>query len=172
MLNPYKVYLAFGTNLGSKVDNLQQAIKEVERKVGKIQSVSSVYETIPFGFNSPNTFLNCVVCLNTSLSPVQLLKEIQTIERNMGRIRNPSDVYEDRIIDIDIIFYDDIVLLTDNLQIPHPKLQQRMFVLQPLVEIEPQMKHPVLKKTVEELLWALLKIQNSALRSFDKILTY
>ena len=111
---------------------------------------SQLYETEPNGFNSHNEFINMVISFNANLSPLDLLQKINNLEQGHGRIRNKG-ITEDRTIDIDILFYDDLILENENLTIPHPRLHLRNFVLTPLLDIEPDLIHPILKKSVWEL---------------------
>jgi len=111
---------------------------------------SQLYETEPNGFNSQNEFINMVISFNAGLSPLDLLQKINNLEQGHGRIRNKG-ITEDRTIDIDILFYDDLILENENLTIPHPRLHLRNFVLTPLLDIEPDLIHPILKKSVWEL---------------------
>ncbi len=149
----HTVYLALGSNLGNKSGNLQRATKEIAEKVGTVSAVSSVYETAPWGFQSPNAFANSVIRVKTGLSPTLLLQLTQEIEERMGRTKKSSgNTYQDRIIDIDLILYDDLVINTPELIIPHPHFHKRMFVLEPLCDISPDLKHPVFQKTIRQLL--------------------
>ena len=136
------VYLSLGTNLGDKEQNLLSAIQEIERRIGPVRAQSAFLATEPWGFESENTFLNAAVRVETKLSPNALLRETQQIERDMGRTekstvnRQLSTVtYHDRIIDIDILLYDDLHINTKKLTIPHPHMYERDFVLIPLKEI-------------------------------------
>lgn len=144
-------YLGLGTNLGDKQQNLQKAIAWIAEKIGVFSAVSSVYENQAWGFTSENTFFNQVVCVETNLSPKEILDETQTIEKIIGRKKKTGINFEDRIIDIDILFYEDLVLERNELQIPHPHLHKRKFVLQGLYEIAPNLIHPVLNKSIAEL---------------------
>jgi len=128
-------FLSLGTNLGNKQENLKIAILHIAKKVGKIIAQSSIMETEPWGFVSKNTFLNMVIEVETNLPPLEVLKETQKIEKLMGRIEKTHDAYQDRIIDIDIIFYDDVILDTPELKLPHPLFHKRDFVVKPLCEI-------------------------------------
>ena len=143
-------FIGLGSNLGNKKENLNQALIYIQERIGNIISSSSVYETTPCGFSSENQFLNMVIKVSTSLSPDELLPVSKTIERLMGRSCKSSDnsFYEDRIIDLDILFYDNIELSTPELTIPHPLLHTRLFVLEPMSEIAPEWEHPVLHKTI------------------------
>ena len=136
------VYLSLGTNLGDKEHNLVSAITEIERRIGPIRAQSAFLATEPWGFESPNTFLNAAIRVETELSPHALLKVTQQIERDMGRTQKSTVnsqlstvIYHDRIIDIDILLYDDLQIHTKKLTIPHPHMYERDFVLIPLKEI-------------------------------------
>lgn len=136
------VYLGLGTNLGDLDLNLHKAIDEIGKRVGKVISQSAFYKTEPWGFESQHTFLNAVVCVETELKPEDLLKATQHIEKNLGRTTKSNGSYSDRIIDIDILLYDNLIMETDTLTIPHPLLHLRDFVLIPLREIAPELRHP------------------------------
>jgi 2-amino-4-hydroxy-6-hydroxymethyldihydropteridine diphosphokinase len=133
----HTVYLAFGTNLGDKEENITEAYRQVELYVGNIKHRSSIIETEPWGFESENTFLNSVAYVETALTPHQLLRATQHIEKVMGRKQKSNEgIYHDRIIDIDILLYDDISINEPDLVIPHPLMQEREFVMKPLMEIK------------------------------------
>ena len=138
-MNPAKthmVYLGLGTNLGDKRKNLNDAIRMLENLVGEVEKVSSVIETEPEGFKSDNMFLNAVVKVRTALSPFELLDITQDVEKSLGRKEKSSNgIYHDRVIDIDILLYDDINISTPRLVIPHPRMAQREFVMTPLTEL-------------------------------------
>ena len=138
-MNPAKthmVYLGLGTNLGDKRKNLNDAIRMLENLVGEVEKVSSVIETEPEGFKSDNMFLNAVVKVRTALSPFEILDITQDVEKSLGRKEKSSNgIYHDRVIDIDILLYDDINISTPRLVIPHPRMAQREFVMTPLAEI-------------------------------------
>lgn len=143
------VYFGLGTNLGDKEQNLRLAVQHIEERIGKVVSLSAFYATAPWGFASDNTFLNAVVCVETSLPPLEILSVTQSIEKEMGRIhKSVNGVYSDRVIDIDLLLYDDLVLDTPTLKLPHPLMQERRFVMEPLAEIAPDVMHPVLGKTL------------------------
>ena len=132
----HKVYLSLGSNLGNKEQNLTSAISEIGRRIGDITAQSAFLETEPWGFDSDHSFLNAAVCVETELSPHDLLHATQQIERDLGRKqKSEQGMYHDRIIDIDILLYDDLHIQTPELTIPHPLMQQRDFVLIPLKEI-------------------------------------
>ena len=138
-MNPAKthmVYLGLGTNLGDKQKNLNDAIRMLGNQVGEVEKVSSVIETEPEGFKSDNMFLNAVVKVRTTLSPFEILDITQDVEKSLGRKEKSSNgIYHDRVIDIDILLYDDINISTPRLVIPHPRMAQREFVMTPLAEI-------------------------------------
>ena len=134
--NTHMVYLGLGTNLGDKQKNLNDAIRMLENQVGEVEKVSSVIETEPEGFKSDNMFLNAVVKVRTALSPFEILDITQDVEKSLGRKEKSSNgIYHDRVIDIDILLYDDISISTPRLVIPHPRMAQREFVMTPLAEI-------------------------------------
>jgi len=132
----HTVYLSLGTNLGDKEQNLMSAITEIERRIGPIRAQSAFLTTEPWGFESENSFLNAAVRVETDLAPLALLDETQQIERDLGRTQKSVEgKYHDRIIDIDILLYDDLHIQTKRLTIPHPLMYERDFVLIPLREI-------------------------------------
>lgn len=134
--NTHMVYLGLGTNLGDKRKNLNDAIRMLKNLVGEVEKVSSVIETEPEGFKSDNMFLNAVVKVRTALSPFEILDITQDVEKSLGRKEKSSNgIYHDRVIDIDILLYDDINISTPRLVIPHPRMTQREFVMTPLAEI-------------------------------------
>jgi len=146
-----KVYISLGTNLGDKEQNLRTAIVQIEAMCGKVEQTSSIYSSAPWGFESFNNFLNQVVLIETLLSPKELMHSLLTIEKQLGRNRTSKTGYQDRIIDLDILFYDNLLINEEGLIIPHPKLHERNFVLQPLLEIDPNFIHPLLNKSIFEI---------------------
>ena len=144
-----RVYLSLGSNLGRRAEKLIQALCMLEDEL-RIVRVSSIYETEPVGIREQPWFLNLVCAAETELSPQGLLAFIQSIEGKMGRVRERR--FGPRPIDIDILFYDDLVTKTPSLEIPHPCLTERAFVLVPLVEIAPDLLHPTLELTVRAIL--------------------
>ena len=147
-----KVYLSLGTNLGNKTGNLLQAIVCLSKETGKLSAISSVYETEPWGYKSGNNFLNMAVCIETLLKPEEILSLTKSIEKSIGREEKTTDSYRDRLIDIDLIAYSDLIINSNSLKLPHPLFHERRFVLEPLNEIAPDFVHPVLQKKVSELL--------------------
>jgi len=142
------VYLALGTNLGDRPANLKQAIAALTPQM-EVKARSGVYETPPWGFEDQPKFLNQVVKVNTYLDPEPLLKHLKRLEVALGR--KESFPNGPRLIDMDILFYDDLVMDKPSIVIPHPRLQERGFVLLPLMEIAPNLVHPVNKKSVREM---------------------
>ncbi len=144
-----EIYLITGTNLGNRMANLQHAAAEIEQNIGQILTRSSVYETEPWGITDQPSFYNQVLKVATTLAPLPLLTATLAIEKEMGRIR--AERYGARIIDIDLLFFDNLVIETQQLTIPHPRITERNFVLAPLAEIAPNMVHPVLQQTISEI---------------------
>ena len=155
-----KAFLSLGTNRGDKRSNMKTVAALLNEKAGTILVFSTLLETEPWGFTSENRFLNAAALLETRLTPFELLAITQQIEKEMGREEKSVGVYKDRIIDIDILFYDDLILQTPTLTLPHPMLHLREFVLQPLAEIAPHFQHPVLLKTVSDLLNTIKNTKN------------
>lgn len=148
-----EVYVSLGTNLGDKDNNLRTAVRLMQERIGKVISLSSFYETVPWGFQSEHSFLNAAACIETRLSPEQLLLVTQQIERELGRTQKSSgNAYKDRLIDIDLLMYDNLQIHSDQLVLPHTLMTERRFVLEPLAEIAPETIHPVTGKTIRELL--------------------
>ena len=145
-------YLGLGTNLGNKQQNLNDAIAALSVEVGGVMAVSSFRISAPWGFDSENTFLNAVVLMETELTPLALLKKTQEIERSLGRTAKSTSGYADRLIDIDILLYDNLFVDQPALKIPHPLIMERDFVIIPLVEIAPDLVHPVTGQRLADIL--------------------
>ncbi|WP_373074327.1 2-amino-4-hydroxy-6-hydroxymethyldihydropteridine diphosphokinase [Zeaxanthinibacter enoshimensis] len=145
------LYLAIGSNEGQTLNNLQQAVFAIRRELGEIMGVSKVYRSASWGFDGPD-FLNACVMVQTELPPTAVMETILRIEKRLGRQRKTEEGYESRTIDIDLLYYDYEVINQEGLTIPHPKLQERKFVLRPLSDIAPQFYHPVLNKDTRNLL--------------------
>jgi 2-amino-4-hydroxy-6-hydroxymethyldihydropteridine diphosphokinase len=143
-------YLMTGSNLGDKANNLKIARKAIENELGTLIGSSSISESEPWGFNHPEYFLNQLFVIQTSFRAQELLEKILQIEEGMGRIRKSGE-YSARTIDIDILFYDDLIINTEQLTIPHPKIAVRRFVLLPLMEIDTSLVHPVTGLTIWEM---------------------
>lgn len=149
--NTHTVYLALGTNLGDRFEYLQVAVDAIFKQIGTITNISAVYQTPALGFDGAD-FLNCVLVLQTPYKAQVVLKEILSIEKTLGRQRSKGAGYASRVIDIDILFYNQQVISQAHLQVPHPQMAHRKFVLQPLVDLSPQMVHPVSQKTLADML--------------------
>ncbi len=146
---PSTIYLALGSNLGDRSANLRAAVAALQPAVKVVQELP-VYETLPWGFTDQPAFLNMVLKGETTLGPVELLERLKTLETGLGRL--PSVRWGPRLIDMDILFYGDLVLEIQGLVIPHPHLHERAFVLVPLADLAPDLLHPVFGKSVRELL--------------------
>jgi 2-amino-4-hydroxy-6-hydroxymethyldihydropteridine diphosphokinase len=143
-------YLLLGSNIGDRVAYLQQAQARIAAVIGPVVQYSNIYETAAWGLTNQQAFLNQVLQVTTVLPPEILLTSINKIENNLGRVREIK--WAARVIDIDILFYEKIILQTSKLTIPHPHLHHRRFTLVPLAEIAPSYCHPILQKTTVELL--------------------
>lgn len=148
----HTVYFSLGSNLGNRMKNLEEAFNKLETTVGTIIQLSSAYESQSWGYESQNNYLNCCLKIRTNLNPFQVLEEAKKIEQAMGRIKTKEKEYTDRIIDIDILFYDDLNINEKSLTIPHPHLEKRKFVLLPLNEISPSLYHNKHFLTIKQLL--------------------
>jgi len=142
MNQPKKVYISLGSNQGEKFKYLQQAIDLIYQKIGNIKSLSKVYTSPALGFEG-DTFFNACICVETDFTPRKLLTELLTIEKKIGRIRTKTKGYESRVIDLDIIFFEDQIVDTKTLKLPHPEMHNRKFVLLPLQDIASEFKHPI-----------------------------
>lgn len=146
----HTIYLSAGTNLGDRESNLQEAIASLNRYRAVVRKVSSIYETEPVGFRDQPWFLNIAIEAGTELTPLALLDCCQEIEQVHGRVRTFANA--PRTIDLDILLYDDLVVSTSRLTLPHPRMAQRKFVLAPLAELAPNVVHPSLKQSIRALL--------------------
>ena len=155
----HTVYLSLGTNLGNRAENLKQAITSLPPQM-TVKKKSKIYETPPWGYTDQETFLNQVVLATTYLEPEPLLKHLKRLEVALGR--KASFRYGPRLIDIDILFYDDLIMETPSLTIPHPHVHERGFVLMPMMDIAPDHVHPVTKKSTREMI-ALCNTEGIAL---------
>ncbi len=151
MKSQHQVILSLGTNQGQKLENINKCIALLHNEVGTIIKVSSLYESDSWGFDS-DSFYNCIVVMHTNLPPFKLLKKVLKVESKMGRIRKTTKEYESRIIDIDIIAFDEEIIESENLIIPHPLLKKRLFVLIPIQEVIPNWTHPIDKTTISEII--------------------
>ncbi|MCZ4244310.1 2-amino-4-hydroxy-6-hydroxymethyldihydropteridine diphosphokinase [Pedobacter punctiformis] len=144
-------YLLLGGNLGNREDNLQRTIELLAKEIGEVVAKSSIYETAAWGKTDQPSFLNQAVGLKTNLSAIEVLEKALEIEKNLGRVR--KEKWGERLIDIDLILFgDEIINIENKLHVPHPQMQFRKFVMEPLAEIAPQVVHPLLKQTILEIL--------------------
>lgn len=148
-----KVYFSLGSNLGDRRGTLLHAVELMDKRIGTRLGLSAFYETEPWGFESENIFLNAAVAYETALSPEEILQVTQEIERASGRKeKSHGGVYADRPVDIDLLLYDNLIIKKENLELPHPLMHKRDFVLRPLAEIAPTLQHPTQHKTIQTLL--------------------
>jgi len=143
------VYFSIGSNKGNRSGLINEAIDKIDIIIGKVVLKSSIYETKSWGFNS-NNFYNICILLESTLAPELILNKILTIEKDMGRLKT-TDQYSDRCIDIDILFFDNMIVNSKSLEIPHPRIQLRKFVLTPMLELTPDLIHPILNKSIRQL---------------------
>nr|WP_211250164.1 2-amino-4-hydroxy-6-hydroxymethyldihydropteridine diphosphokinase [Mesoaciditoga lauensis] len=146
----HTAYIAFGSNMGNRKEMILSAMEKMKENGMNFLKISTFYETKPYGVTDQNDFMNCVAEIETELTPMSLLDDLLNIEKSLGRVREKR--WGPRTIDLDIIFYDKKIVNFANLIIPHPDLQNRLFVLEPLFEIAPKYVHPLTHKSVEEML--------------------
>jgi 2-amino-4-hydroxy-6-hydroxymethyldihydropteridine diphosphokinase len=150
-MKQHQVMVSLGSNQGNRLSLIESCIVLIHNEVAVVVKVSKIYETPAWGFES-DPFYNCVLLLHTSKAPQKLLNQLLKVEKKLGRVRNQVAEYQPRPIDIDILAFDEEIVATETLQIPHPMLQKRKFVLQPLLDLDSNWEHPVLKKSVAQLL--------------------
>ena len=146
-----KIHISIGSNIGDKLKNLEKVIELIHLKIAVVESISSIYKTEAIGFKGED-FLNICISIFSNEIPSYIMQNLLDIEKILGRVRNKKNKPESRIIDIDIIFIEDIVINTSLLQVPHPKMQNRKFVLKPLLEIDSKINHPITKESIPEML--------------------
>ena len=146
-----KIHISIGSNIGDKLKNLEKAIELIHLKIAVIESISSIYKTEAIGFKGED-FLNICISIFSNEIPSYIMQNLLDIEKILGRVRNKKNKPESRIIDIDIIFIEEIVINSSLLQVPHPKMQNRKFVLKPLLEIDSKINHPITKESIPEML--------------------
>jgi 2-amino-4-hydroxy-6-hydroxymethyldihydropteridine diphosphokinase len=151
MKSQHQVVLSLGTNQGNRLENVEHSLEMIHREIGTIIKISKLYETPSWGFDS-DAFYNCVLVIHTFSSAHKILDQILNIERRLGRVRGDTLEYQSRIIDIDLITFDEEIIDTEELQIPHPLMQNRKFVLLPMMDLNLDWKHPVFHKKTAELL--------------------
>lgn len=142
--------LSLGSNLGDRVKNIYDGIQKVADKVGKVISYSPLYESKPWGVVSPNDYINACILVEAQTSPEEVMTILHDIEKEMGRVR--STKYNDRTLDIDLLLFDQLIIDTEELKIPHPRMHERLFVLVPANQIVPMFIHPLFQKSIQELL--------------------
>ncbi len=151
MKSQHQVVLSIGTNQGNRLENIENCLRLIHQGIGTIIKVSNVYETPSWGFES-DAFYNCALVLHTFSSAHAILNAVLKIEKQMGRVRGETSAYQSRIIDIDLITFDEEIIDTENLQVPHPLMQNRNFVLAPMSDLNLDWKHPIFQKKIAELL--------------------
>ncbi len=148
IINKHTIFLGIGSNVGNRKKHIESAVNYLEEKISGLQ-LSKLYETKPWGYKNQDDFLNAVIKGKTSLSSLKLFQFVKTIEKKVGRIKRFK--WGPREIDIDILFYDNLIYKDKNLEIPHPRLHEREFVLSPLMDLDPDLVHPVFKKTIRHI---------------------
>lgn len=143
------VYLSLGSNIGNRRENISEGIRLIVKQIGKAVKKSHLYETQPWGNTDQDPFLNQVIMINTTMEPRELLEAISRIERDMGRER--KEKWGPRTLDVDILFYGKRVIRDKGLEIPHPELHKRAFILVPMMELDPELEHPVLHEAIDML---------------------
>lgn len=146
--------ISTGSNLGQRSEHLASALAALQKAGAVLINASGIYETEPWGFKSGNAFLNQVLEMDTVISPQKMMDRILEIEHKLGRTRSNANGYESRKIDIDILLIDNLIVREKGLEVPHPRMHERKFVLEPAVEIAPEWEHPVFRKSLKELLRA------------------
>lgn len=147
----HQVVLSIGSNQGNRLENIQNCIDLIHQKVGSVIKVSKLYETPAWGFES-DAFYNCALLLHTNFSAQKILNQVLKVEKELGRIRSNQEGYQSRIIDVDLIVFDDEIIDSEKLKVPHPLMQNRNFVLLPIQDLKLNWKHPILQKTISELI--------------------
>jgi len=147
-----QVVLILGSNLDNRIELLSNAKVIIHEEIGSVIKMSSIYESEPWGYQSDNSFLNQTLLIESSYSPEETLKKCLSAETKLGRTRNGGVSYSDRIIDIDILLFNDLIISTEQLEIPHPRMHQRRFCMEPLAEIVPDWIIPTFQKTTEDIL--------------------
>lgn len=146
-----QIYISLGSNLGNRKANIYDAFDAIEKNIGSIQKISSLYQSEPWGFSSKEYFINCVINIQSNLNAEKILTELHIIESNLGRIRTNTTNYSDRTIDLDLLYFGNMII-DAGIILPHPRLYQRKFVLIPMVEIAPTFNDPYKNRTILQLL--------------------
>ena len=166
MNKQHQVILSLGSNQGNRLENITNCIEQLHQKIGTVIKVSKLYESPSWGFES-NSFYNCAVVLNTHKTALSLLEEVLTLELELGRLRQDVEGYQPRVIDIDVIAFDEDIIASDKLKVPHPEMQNRMFVLLPMRDLNLDWRHPILQKYLHELV--MLSEDKSACKMVQKL---
>lgn len=151
MKSQHQIVLSIGSNQGNRLENIESCIALIHQEVGTVIQVSKLYETPAWGFES-DAFYNCALLLHSSSSAQKILNQVLKIEKHLGRIRSDEQGYQSRIIDVDLIVFDDEIIDSEKLQVPHPLMQNRKFVMLPMQDLKLNWKHPVLQKSISELI--------------------
>jgi deoxyguanosine kinase len=151
MKSQHQIVLSIGSNQGNRLENIESCIALIHQEVGTVIQVSKLYETPAWGFES-NAFYNCALLLHSTSSAQKILNQVLKIEKHLGRIRSNEQGYQSRIIDVDLIVFDDEIIDSEKLQVPHPLMQNRKFVLMPMQDLKLNWKHPVFQKSISELI--------------------
>mgnify|MGYP003312389405 CR=1 FL=1 len=146
-----KAFISLGANEGKRLENIQEAVTRIQNKIGNVIALSSIYQTPSMGFDGPD-FLNACIEIDTGLNPLDVLDKLLDIERAMGREPSPEKGYQSRPIDLDLLFYEEQIINTQDLILPHPRCHLRNFVLLPILQIDPNWSHPILKKNAQYLI--------------------
>lgn len=149
-MTKFIVFIGLGTNIGNRTENLSTAIRLIKSNLGEIKEASPIYKTAAWGITNQPDFYNQVIQLSTTQYPFEVIETLLSIENKMGRVREKK--WHERLIDLDILFYESIILTSENLKIPHPFINERVFVLKPLHDLYPNFIHPIFKKEVSQLL--------------------
>jgi len=168
MNTQHQVILSLGSNMGNRLENIQLAIKSIHDTIATVINVSSLYETPAWGFDG-ESFYNCALVLQTHKEAIQILEEVLALEIHLGRQRQPNEGYQSRVIDIDVITYNEEIIQTDRLKVPHPHMQNRLFVLMPMRDLNLDWRHPILQKYLPELVQ--LSEDKSKIKVIQKLAT-
>jgi 2-amino-4-hydroxy-6-hydroxymethyldihydropteridine diphosphokinase len=168
MNTQHQVILSLGSNMGNRLENIQLAIKSIHDTIATVINVSSLYETPAWGFDG-ESFYNCALVLQTHKEAIQILEEVLALEIHLGRQRQPIEGYQSRVIDIDVITYNEEIIQTDRLKVPHPHMQSRLFVLMPMRDLNLDWRHPILQKYLPELVQ--LSEDKSKIKVIQKLAT-
>ena len=168
MNKQHQVILSLGSNQGNRLENIERCIVLLHQEIGTVIKVSKLYETPSWGFES-DSFYNCALILHTHKNAQQLLEEVLALEKKLGRVRQNTEGYQARLIDVDVITFDEEIISSEKLQVPHPEMHNRLFVLIPMRDLNLDWRHPILQKYLHELL--LLSEDKSACKAIQNLET-